>query len=113
MILLGFPIELWPNNVFIYIINTMGIYIFLKEKSLFHEFKCLAWMLVENDLNMGHPADIEIHSRKKTFSQRLNLWKLPFCCHFCRHMGHLKRNYPSLTQYTKGEYFLQDKLFLR
>ena len=80
--------------------NTIGHFVTVEEDFMKSYDKRMAKMLVEMDISVGLPADVEIRCHERLFSQHLDYLNIPFRCSRCREVGHLHRECPILRQGT-------------
>jgi hypothetical protein len=92
MLLPDFPLELWSLPVFEAIANTVGKFVFFDSRSLNWINKCVAWVLVEIDLESGLLDSIDVNIGDLSFRQPLDFWREPFRCHLCWQIGHLRNS---------------------
>jgi hypothetical protein len=74
ILLPDFSLELWSVRIFIDIANSVGRFVYFEEKSLRWNNKRLAWVLVEMDLELGFPNEIEISLGDSSFMDSLDYW---------------------------------------
>ena len=60
LMLPGFPLLLWTNDVFVGLANHLGKFITLDEKMVSFEDKMVIALMVEFDLSQGLLANVEI-----------------------------------------------------
>ena len=56
----GFPIQWWKREIIVMIANTVGRFLFLDDKTLVTGDKKMVAVLVELNVNIGLPEEIEI-----------------------------------------------------
>lgn len=54
-------------DIFVTLANQIGRFIYFDEKSIFHEDKRMAWVLVEIEADLGLPAEVVVKWWQKTF----------------------------------------------
>jgi len=59
--------------------------------------KRMAWILVEFDVSIGLPTEIDI-SWGASFAHRLDYCKVPFRCHLCHKTSHLRYTCPGFFE---------------
>ena len=74
IILPDFSLELWSVHIFTNIAILVGRFVYFEEKSLRWNNKRLAWVLVEMDLEMGFPNEIERSLGDASFMGSLDYW---------------------------------------
>ena len=52
--------------------------------------KRMASVLVEMDVSLGLPSEVDILWGDGIFYQRLDYWNIPLCCHHFCDTGHMK-----------------------
>ena len=67
----------------------------LDEHFLHSYDKCSARVLVELNVSVGLPTEIDIISHDRVFFQRLDYLKVPFRCHFYHETDHIRCSCPS------------------
>jgi hypothetical protein len=79
-------------EVFIYVANSIGLFIQLEDRIFIDPDKRMPRVLVELEVEDGLPAELDIHWEGGIHVQRLDFFKVPFCYHRCRKTRHLKRD---------------------
>ena len=92
----GLPFPLWNRDTLEGIGNSIGRFIAIEEEFLNTFDKRMARILVEIDVSMGLPADIDILCDQRVIPQRIDYQGVPFRCSLCRDIGHLRRRCPAL-----------------
>jgi hypothetical protein len=73
------------------------------EHALSWNNKHLAWVLVELDIELGLPEEMEVYFEEDSFIQLLDYWREPFRCHYCQKIGHMKENCPRVDDFSEGD----------
>ena len=71
--------------------NTLGHFVVVEEDFMHAYDKRMAKILVEMDISVGLPAEVEILCQERLFLQRLDYLNIPFHCSRCREVDHLRR----------------------
>ena len=67
------------------------------DDNIFHSFdKMMDLVMVELDISLGLPAELDIFCGKRVFTQQLDKLKIPFRCHLCTNAGQFKNKFPKL-----------------
>lgn len=97
MLIPGLPIELWTYNLIMGLANSVGKFIRLDRNSLYGMDRRIAKLMVEFDMSLGLPTEVEIVWGTRSFIQRLDYYKLLFRCFSCHETGHLQSKCPLLA----------------
>jgi hypothetical protein len=92
MLIPGLPLHLWSKEILVEIANKVGKYIYVDEDALFSLDRKMARVLVEFQVMGGLPEEIDICWGNKNFVQKLDYLGIPFRCHLCRRMSHLRNS---------------------
>lgn len=103
MLLPGFPLELWTQNVLEGLANSVGKFIRIDNKNMFGMEKKIARVMLEFNITRGLPAEVEIIWGNRIIHQRLDYFQIPFRCFFCCKTGHAKSTCPSLLSGTRSK----------
>ena len=86
------PFPLWNKNVLEGIANSIGWFVAIETNFLLDFDKRVARVLVEMDVSLGLPADVEVLCGECLFIQKLDYLRVPFRCSICHETGHLWRH---------------------
>ena len=70
--------------------SSLGTFILMEDEHLFGCECSMPHMLVDLDVSEGLPVDMEIIWEKGSIIQKLDYWRVAFCCHTCQETGHSK-----------------------
>ena len=84
-----FPLHLWFNSCLETIENSLGEFLLVDEGSSNLLHSTYAQILVEMNISLGLPADIEIKTSNGSWFQPLDYEGIPFRCRRCHQVGHL------------------------
>ena len=88
-----FPLHLWFNSCLETIGNSLGEFLLVDEGSSNLLHSTYAQILVEMNISLGLPADIEIKTSNGSWFQPLDYEGIPFRCRQCHQVGHLAVNF--------------------
>ena len=96
VLLPSLPFPLWNLNILEGIANTIGRFVAVDEDFHLSFDKMMAQVLVELDVSLGLPAEVEILCKEQLLVHKLDYLHVPFRCNRCRNTRHLWRTCPSL-----------------
>jgi hypothetical protein len=91
-ILPGLPLAFWSKEALEAIGNKIGIFIKLEPNWFSKPDRRWAWVQVEVDTREGLVGSMDLVMGSKIWHQKVDYWKIPFWCHGCHEIGHLKSN---------------------
>ena len=83
------PFPLWNKNVLEGIANSIGRFVAVETDFLLAFDKMIARVLVELDVSLGLPAEVEILCGECLFIQKLDYLRVPFRCSIYHETGRL------------------------
>jgi len=96
VLLPSLPFPLWNLNILEGITNTIGRFVAVDEDFHLSFDKRMAQVLVELDVSLGLPDEVEILCKERLLVQKLDYLHVPFRCSRCHDTGHLRRTCPLL-----------------
>jgi hypothetical protein len=103
VLLPGLPLHFWTEGAIKAIGDSLGRFIAFDHSSLTGSSRKLGKVLVEMDLSVGLPANLEIEWRGRKTLQTLDYLGLPFRCNKCRETGHLHKSCPGKSSTSLSE----------
>ena len=94
VLLPSLPFPLWNLNILEGIANTISHFVAVDDDFHLSFDKRMARVLVEMDISLGLPTDVEILCKDRLLVQKLDYLHVPFRCSRCRETGHLQRTCP-------------------
>jgi hypothetical protein len=70
--------------------NKIGSFIGLEPNWASKKDRRWAWIQVEVDVGEGLFGNVDIIFGDRVWHQKVDYWKLPFKCHDCHEIGHLR-----------------------
>jgi hypothetical protein len=83
-------LHFWNEGALQAIGNTLGLFISVDKDSLSAVSRKIGRVMVEMDIHLGLPENLEIEWRGRRYLQRLDYLGVPFRCSFCRSTSHLR-----------------------
>ena len=91
VLLPGLPFPLWSRSLLEGVGNTIGRFVAVEEDFMHSFDKRMEKILVEMDISVGLPVEVEIPCHEHLFVQRLDYLNIPFRCSRFREFGHLRK----------------------
>lgn len=95
-IFLGFPLPWWKPEILIQAENALGKFVQLDYASLRSIEKKCDIVMIEVDVTLGLPTELEILLGREVRIQHVDYWRIPFKCHYFRCAGHLRDSCPEM-----------------
>jgi hypothetical protein len=86
----GLPLAFWSREALEAIGNKLGSFVKLEPNWDSKKDHRWAWILVEVDVREGLVGNIDLVYARITWHQKVDYWRLPFRCHGCHEIGHLR-----------------------
>lgn len=80
----AFPIELWCEEIFIGLANTLGRFIRLDKNMLYGVDKRHAEVMIELDVSCGLLAEVDLVLDRRVFRQKIDYLHILFRCDYCK-----------------------------
>jgi hypothetical protein len=93
-ILPGLPLAFWTREALETIGNKLGAFVGLEPNWATKNDRRWAWIQVEVNVREGLVGSLDIVYGDITWHQKVDYWKIPFWCHGCHEIGHLKSKCP-------------------
>jgi hypothetical protein len=84
------PLTFWSREALEAIKNKIGSFVKLEPNWDSKKDHRWAWILVEVDVREGLVGTIDLVYVGFTWHQKVDYWRLPFRCHDCHEIGHLR-----------------------
>jgi hypothetical protein len=89
-IFLGLPLAFWTREALETIGNKLGNFVGLEPNWATKLDRHWAWIQIEVNAWEGLVGSLDIVYGDITWHQKVDYWKIPFRCHGCHEIGHLK-----------------------
>jgi len=98
VLLPGCTLAFWNLEAFKEIGNSIGNFLYVDPQHLAGLDRRVGKFMVELDLKLGLPAEVDIEWRGSVHQQRLDYVWIPFRCATCKETGHLRHYCPGFRK---------------